>query len=102
MDGLLVCGRGAVGIMMWAWTIGAFFVAAIVHQIAIALCRRAQVCTEPDQYEQWPSEPQSRHRSRVRRVADPPDAVGGTAECSVLSAATSTSVSATPTLLHGE
>jgi hypothetical protein len=37
--------------MMWAWTIGTFFLAAVVNQIAIALCRRAQVATEPDQYE---------------------------------------------------
>jgi hypothetical protein len=38
-------------IMMWVWAIGAFSVAAVVNQIAIVLCRRAQACTEPYQYE---------------------------------------------------
>jgi hypothetical protein len=37
--------------MMWAWAIGACSLAAVVNQIAIAVCRRAQVATEPDQYE---------------------------------------------------
>jgi hypothetical protein len=36
---------------MWVWAIGAFSVAAVVNQIAIVLCRRAQACTEPYQYE---------------------------------------------------
>ena len=43
--------------------------AAVVNQIAIALCRRAQTATEPDLHEQWSPELQSRRRSRVRRVA---------------------------------
>ena len=51
-DGWLAArGRDAVGIMMWAWVIGGILLAAVVNQIAIALCRRAQVATEPDQYE---------------------------------------------------
>ena len=37
--------------MLWAWAIGALSLAAVVNQIAIALCRRAQAATEPDQYE---------------------------------------------------
>jgi hypothetical protein len=41
-------------IMMWAWAIGVFSVAAVVNQIAIALFRRAQAATEPDLH-------QSRH-----------------------------------------
>ena len=32
---------------MWVWTIGAFSLAAVVNQIAIVLCRRAQAATEP-------------------------------------------------------
>jgi hypothetical protein len=32
---------------MWVWAIGAFSLAAVVNQIAIALCRRAQAATEP-------------------------------------------------------
>ena len=40
--------------------IGAFSVAALVNQIAIALCRRAQAATEPDLHEQWSPELQSR------------------------------------------
>jgi hypothetical protein len=43
--------------MMWAWTIGAFCLAAVVNQIVIALCRRAQVATKPDRHEQWSREP---------------------------------------------
>jgi len=38
--------------MMWAWAIGVFSVAAVVNQIAIALCRRAQAATEPDLHQQ--------------------------------------------------
>jgi hypothetical protein len=34
--------------MMWAWAIGAFAVAAVMIQCAIALFRRAQADTEPD------------------------------------------------------
>ena len=41
----------AVGIMLWASAIGALSLAAVVNQIAITLCRRAQAATEPDQYE---------------------------------------------------
>jgi hypothetical protein len=33
------------------WVIGAFSLAAVVNQIAIALCRRAQAATEPDRHE---------------------------------------------------
>jgi len=43
--------------MMWA--IGAFSLAAVVNQIAIALCRRAQAATEPDRLKQCSTEPQS-------------------------------------------
>jgi hypothetical protein len=39
--------------MMWAWSIGAFSVAAVVNQIAIAVCWRALAATEPDLYKQW-------------------------------------------------
>jgi len=45
------------GIMMWAWTIGAFCLAAVMNQIVIALCRRAQGTTEPDRHVQWSREP---------------------------------------------
>jgi hypothetical protein len=51
MDGMRLAVETAVGNMMWVWAIGAFLLAAVVNQIAIALCRRAQVATEPDQYE---------------------------------------------------
>jgi hypothetical protein len=40
------------------WAIGAFSLAAVVNQIAIALCRRAQA-TEPDRLKQCSTEPQS-------------------------------------------
>jgi hypothetical protein len=43
--------------MMWAWSIGACALAAVVNQIAIALCRRAQTATEPDLHEQCSREP---------------------------------------------
>jgi hypothetical protein len=46
--------------MMWVWAIGAFSLAAVVNQVAIALCRRAQAATEPDLDEQPSSELQSR------------------------------------------
>jgi hypothetical protein len=45
--------------MMGAWTIGAFSVAAVVNQIAIALFRRAQAATEPDLHQEPSSELQS-------------------------------------------
>ena len=32
---------------MGAWAIGVFSIAAVVNQIAIALCRRAQAATKP-------------------------------------------------------
>jgi len=41
------------------WVIGAFSLAAVVNQIAIALCRRAQATTEPDHLKQCSTEPQS-------------------------------------------
>jgi hypothetical protein len=44
---------------MWAWAMGSCSLAAVVNQVAIALCRRAQVGAEPP-HEQRPSEPQSR------------------------------------------
>ena len=44
--------RDTVEIMMWVWAIGAFSVAAVVNQIAIALCWRAQDATESDIHEQ--------------------------------------------------
>ena len=37
---------------MWACVIGAFCVAAVVNQGAIALFRRAQAVTEPDPHQQ--------------------------------------------------
>jgi hypothetical protein len=37
-----------MGITMCALMIGAFSVVAVVNQIAIALCRRAQAVIEPD------------------------------------------------------
>jgi hypothetical protein len=43
--------------MMWAWMFGAFSVAAVVNQIAIALCRRAQPAT--DLHQEWSPELQS-------------------------------------------
>ena len=49
----------AVGIMLWALVIGAFSLAAVVNQIAIALCRRAQAATEPDLHEERSPEMQS-------------------------------------------
>jgi hypothetical protein len=45
---------------MWAWVMGSCSLAAVVNQLAIALCRRAQDAAEPF-HEQRPSEPQ-RHR----------------------------------------
>ena len=44
---------------MWAWAIGVFSVAAMVNQIAIALCRRAQAATEPDLHQERSPEMQS-------------------------------------------
>jgi hypothetical protein len=46
--------------MMWVWAIGAFSLTAVVNQIAIALCRRAQAATEPGPHEQSSPELQSR------------------------------------------
>ena len=37
---------------MWVWAIGAFSVAAVVNQIAIVGCRRAQAVTEPDLHQE--------------------------------------------------
>jgi hypothetical protein len=45
--------------MMWAWMFGAFSVAAVVNQIAIALCRRAHAATEPDPHQEPSPELQS-------------------------------------------
>jgi len=36
---------------MWPGVIGALSLAAVVNQIAIALCRRAQSATKPDLHE---------------------------------------------------
>ena len=47
--------------MMWAWAIGVFSVAAVVNQIAIALCWRAQAATEPDRHERRLPERHSQH-----------------------------------------
>ena len=52
--------RDTAETMMWVWAIGTFSLAAVVNQIAIALCRRAQAATEPDLHEQWSPELQSR------------------------------------------
>jgi hypothetical protein len=38
--------------MMWACVVGAFCVAAVVNQGAIAVFRRAQAVTEPDPHQQ--------------------------------------------------
>jgi hypothetical protein len=46
--------------MMWVWAIGALSAAAVVNQIAIALCRRTQAATESYLHEQWSPELQSR------------------------------------------
>jgi hypothetical protein len=43
---------------MWAWAMGSCSLAAVVNQIAIALCRRAHDAIEPF-YEQWSAEPRS-------------------------------------------
>jgi len=37
---------------MWAWAIGVFSVAAVVNQIAIALCWRPQGATEPELHQE--------------------------------------------------
>jgi hypothetical protein len=47
---LLSGRRDTAGIMMWAWAIGSFSLAAVVNQIAIALWWRALAATEPDLY----------------------------------------------------
>lgn len=44
---------------MWAWTVGAFSVAAVVNQGAIALFRRAQAATEADLHQESSPELQS-------------------------------------------
>jgi hypothetical protein len=54
---LLSGRRNTAEIMMWVWTIGAFYLAAVVNQTAIVQCRRAQAATEPDLHEQWSPEP---------------------------------------------
>jgi hypothetical protein len=59
IERLLPGRRDTAEIMMWVWVIGAFSLAAVVNQIAIALCRRAQA-TEPDLHEQSSPELQSR------------------------------------------
>ena len=45
---------------MWVLAFGGFSLAAVVNQIAIALCRRAQAATGPDHHEHWSPEVQSR------------------------------------------
>ena len=45
---LLPCRRETAEIIMGAWAICVLSVAAVVNQIAIALCRRGQAATEPD------------------------------------------------------
>jgi hypothetical protein len=57
---LLPGRRDTAEIMMWVWAIGALSLAAVVNQIAIARCRRAQATTEPDLHEQCSPELQSR------------------------------------------
>jgi hypothetical protein len=42
---LLPGRRETAEIMMWMWAIGALSLAAVVNQIAIALCRSAQAAT---------------------------------------------------------
>jgi hypothetical protein len=41
---------------MWACVIGALCLAAVVNQIGITVCRRAQAATESDLHEQWSPE----------------------------------------------
>ncbi len=60
MNGFWPGRRDTAEIMMWAWAIGAFSLAAVVNQIVIALCRRAQDATEPDLHKQPSTELQSR------------------------------------------
>ncbi|MDT4949468.1 MAG: hypothetical protein QOJ37_2063 [Pseudonocardiales bacterium] len=38
---------------MWVSAMGAFSLAAVLNQIANALCRHAQAATKPDLHEQW-------------------------------------------------
>jgi hypothetical protein len=45
--------------MMWPWVFGAFSVAAVVNQSAIALFRRAQADTKPDLHQEPSPELQS-------------------------------------------
>ena len=52
--------RDIAEITMFVWAFGGFSLAALLNQIAIALCRRAQVATGPDHHEQWSPEVQSR------------------------------------------
>jgi len=42
--------------MMWAWAISSFSLAAVLNQIAIAVCWRALAATQPDLYKQWSPE----------------------------------------------
>ena len=46
MNGFCLTAQTLHRSMMWAWAIGVFSVAAVVNQIAIALCWRAQGATE--------------------------------------------------------
>jgi hypothetical protein len=55
---------------MWAWAIGVTALAAVVHGVAIALCRRAQAATEPERRESG-SPLNSHTQSRIRRLVPP-------------------------------
>ena len=52
--------RGTSKIIMWMWAMSACSLAAVVNQIAIVACRRAQAAIEPDLDEQGSPELQSR------------------------------------------
>jgi hypothetical protein len=53
-DERLLPGRPSTAeITMWPWVIGALSLAAVVNQVVIALCRRAQAATESDPHEGW-------------------------------------------------
>jgi hypothetical protein len=50
---ILPARQNTAEITMWPWVIGSLSLAAVVSQIVIALCRRAQAATESDPHEGW-------------------------------------------------
>jgi hypothetical protein len=53
MNGFCPPAQNTAEITMWPWVIGSLSLAAVVNQIVIALCRRAQAATESDPHEGW-------------------------------------------------